>query len=223
VSATFSSILVPATLLVLLACEVALALARRLYPQRMARSAHATLRDAWLHAISQQRGSEVLAVQTLRNSLMSATMTASAAALGLTGTAALTVPGLHDAVISGGLPTPTWPQFLVLVLMGLLFAALVSSATAIRYYHHVGYIGAMPVESDERRRWTPTGAGYLRRAGALYGAGLRQLMMVGPVVASLLHPIAGLVAALAWALVSYRNERVPSTLPDAKTILRRQP
>jgi uncharacterized membrane protein len=212
VSLDAPSILLPATLLVLLACEVALALARRLCPQRMARSVHAALRDAWMHAISQQRGSEVLAVQTLRNSLMSATMTASAAALGLMGTATPTLPGLHDAVVSAGMPTRTWPQVLVLVLMGLLFAALVSSATAMRYYHHVGYIGAMPVESDERRRWTPTGAAYLRRAGALYGAGLRQLMMVGPVVAALLHPLAGLVAALAWALVSYRTERVAQTV-----------
>jgi Protein of unknown function, DUF599 len=223
VSTTVSSLLVPATLLVLLACEVALALARRLYPQRMARSVHAALRDAWLHAVSQQPGSEVLAVQTLRNSLMSATMTASAAALGLVSTATLTLPGLHDAIVSGGLPTPSWPHMLVLVLTGLLFAALVSSATAMRYYHHVGYIGAMPVESDERRRWTPTGAAYLRRAGALYGAGLRQLMMVGPVVAALLHPVAGLIAALAWAMVSYRNERVPGAPPDAEATLRRQP
>jgi hypothetical protein len=208
VNLSASSILVPATLLVLLACEVALAVARRLYPQRMARSAHAALRDAWMHAVSQQRGSEVLAVQTLRNSLMSATMTASAAALGLMGTATLTLPGLHDVFVAPGLPALTWPHVLVLVMMGLLFAALVSSATAMRYYHHVGYIGAMPVESEERRRWTPTGAAYLRRAGALYGAGLRQLMMVGPVVAALLHPVAGFVAALAWAVVSYRTERV---------------
>lgn len=208
-SAAASSILVPATLLLLLSCEAALALARRLRPQRMARTVHVALRDAWLHAISQQRGSEVLAVQTLRNSLMSATMTASVAVLGLMGTATLTLPGLHDAVVAAGLPAQTWPQILVLVLMALLFAALVSSATAIRYYHHVGYIGAMPVESEQRRQWMPIGAAYLRRAGLLYGAGLRQLMLVGPVVAALLHPLAGLLAALAWVVVSWRNELAP--------------
>lgn len=207
-SALWSAWLVAATLGVLVACELALAWARRRHPQRMARSVHAALREAWLQAISQQRGSEVLAVQTLRNSLMSATMTASTAALGLMGTATLTLPSLHDAAVSTGVPALTQQQLLVLVLMGLLFAALVSSATAIRYYHHAGYIGAMPVDSEERHRWAATGATYVRRAGVLYGAGLRQLMMVGPVVAALLHPAAGLAAALAWAVVSYRTERV---------------
>lgn len=207
-SATLSAWLVAATLGLLLACEVALAWARRHHPQRMARSVHAALREAWLHAIGQQRGSEVLAVQTLRNSLMSATMTASTAALGLMGTATLTLPSLHDAVIASAVPALTRQQLLVLVLMALLFAALVSSATAIRYYHHAGYIGGMPVDSDARRHWEATGASYVRRAGVLYGAGLRQLMMVGPVVAALLHPAAGLLAALAWVAVSWRTERI---------------
>ncbi len=202
-SASVALVLVAATLGVLLACELALALARLRQPQRMARSVHAALREDWLHAISQQRGTEVLAVQTLRNSLMSATLTASTAAIGLMGTVTLTLPALHDSAL-------TTRHALLLVLMGLLFAALVSSATAIRYYHHAGYIGAMPVDSPERRRWSDTGTSYLRRAGALYGAGLRQLMMVGPVVAALLHPAAGLVAALAWVVISYRTERVTS-------------
>jgi Protein of unknown function, DUF599 len=212
-SAALSAWLVAATLALLLACEATLAWARRRHPQRMARSVHAALREAWLHAISQQPGTEVLAVQTLRNSLMSATMTASTAALGLMGTATLTLPALHDAVMDSAVPALTRQQLLVLALMALLFAALVSSATAIRYYHHAGYIGGMPVQSDARRHWAATGATYVRRAGVLYGAGLRQLMMVGPVVAALLHPAAGLLAALAWVAVSWRTERMDTARP----------
>ena len=71
---------------VLFGYEVVLALAQRRRPDRMARSAHAVLREEWFTAVSQQKGSEILAVQTLRNSLMSATMTASTAVLGLIGT-----------------------------------------------------------------------------------------------------------------------------------------
>lgn len=52
--------------------EVALAVAQRQRPARMARTAHANLRGDWFEAVSAQKGSEVLAVQTLRNALMSA-------------------------------------------------------------------------------------------------------------------------------------------------------
>ena len=54
-------------------------------PSSLARSAHALLRAEWVDALSTQAGSEILAVQTLRNSLMSATITASTAALALMG------------------------------------------------------------------------------------------------------------------------------------------
>ena len=72
-----------ATFAVLLVYEVVLTVAQRRRPERMARSAHAALREDWFIAVSQHKGSEILAVQTLRNSLMSATMTASTAMLGL--------------------------------------------------------------------------------------------------------------------------------------------
>ena len=45
-------------------------------------------------ALSRQPGSEILAIQTLRNSVMSATMTASTAVLGLMGTVSLAAPSL---------------------------------------------------------------------------------------------------------------------------------
>ncbi|MEI4872613.1 DUF599 family protein, partial [Klebsiella pneumoniae] len=70
------------TLAVLLAYETSLAMAQRRRPERMARTVHANLRQDWFEAVSAQKGSEILAVQTLRNAVMSASMTASTAALG---------------------------------------------------------------------------------------------------------------------------------------------
>ena len=58
-----------ATIAVLVAYEAALTVAQRRHPERMARSAHAELREDWFTAVSQQKGSEILAVQTLRNSV----------------------------------------------------------------------------------------------------------------------------------------------------------
>lgn len=59
-----------AILVVVLGYEVALAFAQNRQPERLARTARATLREDWFAAVSLQTGPEILAVQTLRYSLM---------------------------------------------------------------------------------------------------------------------------------------------------------
>ena len=197
------------TIAVLLAYEVMLTVAQRRHPERMARSAHATLREDWFTAVSQQKGSEILAVQTLRNSLMSATMTASTAMLGLIGTVTLAAPSLHASFSEAAvLPSVTPRLVLELLLLTALFASLVCSAMAVRYYNHVGFISGMPVESEARMRWADAGAAYVRRAGLLYSWGLRHLILVAPILACLLHPLAGPIAAVLVVVVLVRFDGV---------------
>ena len=96
--------------------EVVLTVAQRRRPERMARSAHAALREEWFIAVSQRKGSELLAVQTQRNSLMSATVTASTAMLGLIGTVTLVAPSLH-ASFGWSATLPSFTPRLVLELL----------------------------------------------------------------------------------------------------------
>ncbi len=194
---------VASTALILAFYESLMWLFDRRRPKRMARSAHAMLREDWFDAVSAQKGSEILAVQTLRNSLMSATMLASTAALGLMGTVTLAVPSLHEnfgdprAVASWLAPR----LVLELLLLCLLFASLVSTVMAVRFYNHAGFIVAIPTESPARRRWESAGRTYVRRAGVLYGMGLRRLVLVVPLVAALLWPAVGPFAAAAVVIV----------------------
>lgn len=201
-----------ATLALVLLYEAVLALLQRRRPGQVARSAHAGLREDWFLAVSGAKGSEVLAVQTLRNSLMSATMLASTAALALMGTVTLAAPSLHTIVDHAAAVAPlalVTPRLLLeLVLLSLLFASLVSTLMAVRFYNHAGFVGGMPVGSEARIRWTALGVRYVRKAGLLYGFGLRQLILVAPVVAAMLHPFAGPVAALVVAWVLYAFDRV---------------
>ena len=191
-----------ATVVLLFGYEAVMAVAQRRRPDRMARSAHAALREEWFSAVSQHKGSEILAVQTLRNSLMSATMTASTAVLGLMGTVTLAAPSLHVSFGEAAvLPSFTPRLVLELLLLALLFASLACSAMAVRYYNHAGFISGMPVASEARQRWAPAGAAYVRRAGLLYSWGLRHLILVAPILASLLHPFAGPVAAVLVVMV----------------------
>ena len=197
------------TIAVLLAYEASLAVAQHLRPARMARTAHANLRQDWFDAISAQKGSEILAVQTLRNALMSASVTASTAAIGLMGTVTLAVSSLHpnfgDA--AAALPPFTPRLAMELVLLALLFASLVCSVMAVRFYNHAGFIGGMTVESEARKRWSAAGAAYVRKAGVLYAWGLRQLVLLAPVVTFIIHPVAGPIAALIVCGVLFSLDR----------------
>lgn len=183
--------------------------AQRRQPRALARSAHASLREDWFEAVSAQRGSEVLAVQTLRNSLMSASMTASTAVLGLMGSITLAAPSLHlsfdGAADAASVLTPRLAMELALLL--LLFSSLVSSVMAVRYYTHVSFIGGMPVESEARKRWATAGSAYARRAGLLYSWSLRNLLLVVPLVAFILYPLAGPVASVLVVSVLYMFDR----------------
>ena len=200
------------TVAILLAYELALLWVQRRRPGLLARAAHANLREEWFAALSKQPGSEILAIQTLRNSLMSATMTASTAALGLIGAATLLAPTLNSSfdAVDAVARNITARLAMELVVLAILFASLVCSAMAVRYYNHAGFISAMPVGSDERQRWAPTAVGYLRRAGLLYSWGLRHLLMVAAVLAFIVHPLAGPVAALAVVATLVAFDRFPA-------------
>lgn len=185
-----------ATTTILIGYEALLALAQRRLPARMARTAHANLREDWFAAVSKQKGSEILAVQTLRNAVMSVSIIASIAVLGLMGTVTLAAPSLHAELSAGAIPHFTPRLAMELVLLALLFASLVSSVMAVRYYSHASFVGGMPVDSEARQQWTSTGTLYVRKAGVLYSWGLRQLIMIAPIIAFILHPAAGPCAAV---------------------------
>jgi hypothetical protein len=133
------------------------------------------------------------------------------------GTATLAVPSLHAEFGAAALPNFTPRLAMELALLALLFASLVLSVMAVRYYSHAGFIGGMPVDSEARQQWTAAGTMYVRKAGILYSWGLRQLVLVAPVVAFILHPAAGPVAALLVSTVLYGFDRFPPerlTLPS---------
>lgn len=194
-----------ATITVLVIYQGLLAMAERLNPGSVARSSHAHLRAIWFDAIARREGTEILAVQTLRNSLMSATMTASTAALALMGSITLAAPSFTalaaDGVTAADLLTPR--HVLELVLLLFLFVSLVSSVMAVRYYTHASFIAGMPADALEKRSWIPVGENYVRKAGLFYSTGLRYFVLIAPVVVGIVHPVAGPVAAIIVTAVLY--------------------
>ncbi len=191
--------------------ELQLARAVRRRPESRARSAHGLLRSEWVTALEAQPGFEIVAVQTLRNSLMSATITASTAALALMGTLSFTAAA-GDKVV--GMQVLTARAALELMLLATLFASFVSSAMAMRYYNHAGFAMSLPAKSEPRRRRMPMAVDYVRRAGVLYSWGLRFFMYMAPIVAGLVSEPAMPLAALVLVVVLRGFDRVPSLAPS---------
>ena len=189
--------------------ELRLWATERSNPQTTARAAHAALREEWVRALSGQSGSEIVAVQTLRNSLMSATISASTAALALVGTLSLTVSSASQGLGLFGLTRLSPGLVIELMLLGTLFASYVCSATAMRYFSHAGFVMSLPVASPEREARLPTAIDYVRRAGSLYGWGLRSFFLVAPLIAGLIHALAMPLACLALVLVLRALDRRP--------------
>jgi hypothetical protein len=199
-----------AGLLMVIVYEVLLR--RRTAAGETARSVHTRLREEWLVAIEKQPGSEIVAIQTVRNSLMSATINASTAALAFMGTISLALPRLSGAVDEVNRVTSR--EVMALLLMGTLFASCMCSVMAMRYANHLGYVVSAPVNAGLRRRWAAVAGAYLRRSGAYYGWGWRLFLMGGPLAIGVSRPWLMPVATLVLVTVLRYFDR-PAGLPSA--------
>jgi hypothetical protein len=169
-----------------------------------ARAAHSALRGEWVRALSRQAGTEILAVQTLRNSLMSATITAS--------TAVLVLVSSFNLLASRAIENRSLLSTRYLLELGLgtsLFAAFVCSVIAMRYYHHAGFIMSLPVGTPERAAREEVAIAYVQRAGILYSWSLRCFLFAAPLGAGLMHAWLMPVAALGLTIVLTYFDRTP--------------
>lgn len=166
---------------------------------------HEQLRAEWLHSVSNTSGTEVLGVQTIRNSLMSCTMTATAATLAFMGGVSLLYNSWMQSV-----PEEDQAQalqqmismFAVLVLLGLSF---ITSMLSARQWHHAGFVAGMPVGGVQRKQWLPLGEQCLRKAGHYYALSVRLLMWCVPLVVTGLFAWAGVIAAALLLVVLWQG------------------
>lgn len=185
------------SLLLVAAYEVHAHWRNRSRPGHQARFINAQVRIDWVRVLSSQPGFEIVAVQALRNSLMSATITASTSALALMGTLTLGGTSLASGLSHfSGSGSAALGILLGTMAVLMLFASYVCAAMSMRFYGNATFVMSMPVASAERQRLTPLAADYVRRAGLLYSWGLRLFLMVVPAVAGIVHPLALLPATL---------------------------
>jgi uncharacterized membrane protein len=150
-------------------------------------SAHnAKIREQWVAMVMSNGKMDILAIQTIRNSVIAANFMASTAVLLIIGTLnvsekvgqwALTwqPKGFDDSIL-----TVSWQLKLGLLL--LVFAiAFHFFSMAIRYFNHVGYMINLPCDPAKDALYHETCA-YLNKAGSYYMFGTRTFFFSVPII-----------------------------------------
>ena len=133
-------------------------------------------RSEWVKRMFRQPGLEVLAVQTLRNSIMAATVMASTSAIGLMGIISLgRLGGPGEDAGARALPWMHAFQLRFVLPLALLAACVVLFSSASRLYHRCGYLvglgsaSAIPAAEESAIQ-------ELTRAALLYRHGRRVFL-----------------------------------------------
>jgi uncharacterized membrane protein len=169
-------------------------------------------RVAWVESIMRERR-DILAIQTLRNSIMAATFLASTGILLIIGVLTLSEQGdklssaWHSLNFVGQVAQQIWLVKLLAMLLDLL-VAFFSFAMAIRLFHHTGYLLNVPVDSHDFARPAYV-ASQLNRAGRFYSIGMRAYYLLVPLLFWLFGPHFLVIAMLLLVWVLYHLDHSP--------------
>jgi uncharacterized membrane protein len=181
-------------------------------PASSALSGMHAARAAWVASVmAEQR--DILAVQTLRNSTMTASFLASAAVLLIIGVLTLSAQGEKLSGIwlafsaFGHVDTSLWLFKLLVMLFDLIFAFF-AFCLSMRLYHHIGYLINVPASSGLEATQPAHVAAELNRAAIYFRVGIRAYFFIVPLLFWLFGPLlmVGATAVLIFCL--YHLDRV---------------
>lgn len=191
--ATFELALLAASLGLLAIYRAMHARRARLDPSISTRMVHDRIRGDWVAMMSGSVERGILAVQTLRNSVMAASFMASTAALALAGTLGFASEADKLAAVwhrdhAIAMASALFP-LKVFLLLGAFFGSFLLFSLSVRLYNHAGYAIVQAGSADAVTR-------YINRGGRLYGDGLRTFYMAFPIVAWLFDATMMLAATI---------------------------
>ena len=171
-------------------------------------------RAAWVDSVMASGKSDVLAVQTLRNSVMASSFMASTAILLLIGALSLSASSDQSASLWHGLNVSGAinDQIITLKLICLVlnfFIAFFCFSMAVRFYNHVGYMISIPIECESPARSSALATAYLNRAGLFYLLGLRSFFFAVPLVFWMFGPHFMVAATLGLIAALFPLDRAP--------------
>jgi uncharacterized membrane protein len=173
---------------------------------------NALARRLWVENIMRNQSKDVMAVQTLRNFVMGASLMASTAALLIIGTLTLSGQAENIAdnwhVLSAAAPhsVELW-TIKVLFLLVDFIVAFFSFAMSVRLANHVVFMINVP-DHDAHHNLSPRAvARRLHRAGSMFATGMRAFFFAIPMVFWLFGPYYLLAASIGLVVALYRLDR----------------
>ena len=166
----------------------------RIAPLSCVHNVNAQNREQWVLMIMQNGKQDILAIQTLRNSLMAASFMAT------------TVMLLISAILNLGEKIGHWATSLQPVLwccadsnelwqikLGVLLLSFAIAfyffAMSIRFFNHVGYMINLPYQQETNETLYRQTCAYLNKAGRYYTLGTRTFFFGLPIIAWFFDPI----------------------------------
>lgn len=173
-------------------------------------------RNAWVDMVMSSDKPDVLAVQTLRNSVMASSFMASTAILLLIGTLSLSggsdhATSLWHALNAGGETSDEISAWKLVFLLGDFFIAFFCFSMAVRFYNHVGYMVSIPVGRGPNTISPALVIAYLNRAGLFYLLGTRSFFYSVPLVFWMFGPYFMVGATFVLIAALYPLDRAPRT------------
>lgn len=169
-------------------------------------------RTHWVANVMANPGRDVMAVQTLRNFVMGASLMASTATLLIIGT--LTLSGQAENIarnwhvlnVGGTHAAELW-IVKVLCLLADFIVAFFAFAMAIRLANHVVFMINVPAQEAHHNLSPEAVARRLNRAGNLFAIGMRAFFFAVPLVFWLFGPMFLLAATAGLILALHRLDR----------------
>lgn len=173
--------------LLILAYYLYLGWRTRRVPDSSVHALNARIRERWVAMVISQGTMGILAVQTLRNSVMAANFMASTSILLIIGTLNLSgkigqwALAWHPNVLAYTVSSELWQIKLGLLLLDFSIAFYCFSM-AIRFFNHVGYMINLPEDESTDDGLSIQTCAYLNRAGSYYTFGTRTFFFSLPII-----------------------------------------
>lgn len=172
-------------------------------------------RSLWVKNIMANPKEAVMAVQTLRNFIMGATLMATTAAFLILGTLTLTGQAenisrsWHSSSIGGSASAELW-ILKVMCLLATFIIAFFAFAMAIRLANHVVFMVNVPGPWTHPALAPDSVADRLNSAGRNFATGMRAFFFAVPLVFWLFGPVFLVVATTGLVLALHRIDRTAS-------------
>jgi uncharacterized membrane protein len=181
---------------------------------------NALARSLWVEHIMRNASKDVMAVQTLRNWIMGASLMASTAALLIIGT--LTLSGQaehisqswHVLSIKQPITNELWILKVMLLLLDFI-VAFFAFTMSVRLANHVVFMMNVP-DQDAHHNLSPKAvARRMQRAGNMFAIGMRAFFFAVPLVFWLFGPYLLLASSIGLVITLYHLDRSePEEAPE---------